>query len=810
MKRSYVQVVRCRLTQYARGSMGLLLLLLFTACGGMTQAPTVETLAATAIVSERGSLLLEAGAFHANTPRGAHSWKQKAGALHALPDVRTNHNTNYTTQSPRLDYRINVKKSGTYFVWVRGKAAGKARSTSDSLHIGVNGKAVGSADRMGGFPGGFGWRSGTMDGSRGTLKLPAGTHTLNVWMREDGFAFDKIILTNKANAKPEAVLAEFAPKAAGAFGPSAKGLIEVPAQAFSARRAPGQHTWQAVGDAMQALPDRGTNQNSNFAKTSPCLDYRVNFTEPGTYYLWVRGKAAGTSRGTSDSLHVGLNGRALSSADRITGFGTDLGWQQGTMDDAAATIKVAKAGVHTLNVWMREDGFAFDKLVLTSNRSYAPSSAGAGSSSAASGPTLLPIGNTTGSASTSNLERVQAEPADAFIDTMGINTHLHYQGTVYDERYSDIIKPKLLELGVRHVRDGAYTYEDADRNTFFYERLRELGAAGVRFNLITSLETPYNEATDYSKLDDIVAWTDGAVESFEGINEPDIQGIDDWISLTKAAQKNLYTAVRGNPALKDVEVLGPSPVWSAGKLGDLSRYMDLGNTHPYPGGKMPTGDEHGQSTKSSLKNAAKNSRNKSVMFTETGYHNALETDNDHAPTSEATTAKYLPRMFFEHFNMGVPRTYLYELIDSKSKGRTTNPEASFGLLRHDGSEKPAFKATKNLTQLLADAGPSFTPEALSFALSGNTDDVHHTLLQKRNGTFYLALWVEKESWDRDARREVRVDDQALTVALDPSVKNATLYTLDGSGRMSQRPLSLRDNQLSVEIGDSVSILELRN
>ena len=236
--------------------------------------------------------------------------------------------------------------------------------------------------------------------------------------------------------------------------------------------------------------------------------------------------------------------------------------------------------------------------------------------------------------------------------------------------------------------------------------------------------------------------------------------------------------------------------------------MDLGNTHPYPGGKMPTGDEYGQSTRATMKSAASNSANKSVMFTETGYHNALETDKDHAPTSEAVTAKYLPRMFFEHFNMGVPRTYLYELIDSKSKNRTTNPEASFGLLRHDGSEKPAFRAIENLTKLLSDAGPSFNPEALSFALSGNTDDVHHTLLQKRDGTFYLALWLEKESWDRDARQEVRVDNQAVTLTLGQNVKSATLHALDGSGRMSSRAVSFRSNKLDLSVGDSVMILEL--
>ncbi len=593
---------------------------------------------------------------------------------------------------------------------------------------------------------------------------------------------------------------------AATLATSEHGLV-VEAEAFHAKAAKGKHQWKARGDAMYALPDVKTTYNSNFTLRSPRLDYRISVEQPGTYYVWVKGMAAGSSKGSSDSVHVGLNGKAVRSADRISGFGTRFGWKKGTMDGPRAKLKLS-AGTHTLNVWMREDGFAFDKLVLTRDASAKPAAvikATENEQEATSGP-ALPVPSS--KENTMSLPRVKAKSAGSFIDSIGVNTHLHYQGTVYDKRYEDLIKPKLLELGVRHIRDGAYTYEEAGRNTFFYKRLRELGAAGIDFNLLTSLETPYNDATDYSKLDDVVSWTDGAVTSFEGINEPDLQGISGWVNLTRDAQKKLYGTVRGNPALKDVKVLGPSPVWKAKDLGDLSRYMDYGNTHPYPGGKMPTGSEYGQSTQTSMVKASRNSGVKPVMFTETGYHNALKTDNDHAPTSEAATAKYLPRMLLAHFNMGVPRTYLYELIDSKSKGRSTDPEASFGLLRNDGSEKPAFRAVENLIDLLEDSG-TFTPGALNFSLSGSADDVHQTLLQKRDGTFYLALWSAKESWDRDSREDVRVNAQNVTVTLGSDVKNVTLHTLNGAGRMSKRAVSLQNGLVELKVGDSVTVLELR-
>ena len=48
-----------------------------------------------------------------------------------------------------------------------------------------------------------------------------------------------------------------------------------------------------------------------------------------------------------------------------------------------------------------------------------------------------------------------ARPADGFVDFVGVNTHLGYYDTTYRD-YESILKPRLLELGVRHIRDGTY------------------------------------------------------------------------------------------------------------------------------------------------------------------------------------------------------------------------------------------------------------------------------------------------------------------------------------------------------------------
>jgi hypothetical protein len=56
---------------------------------------------------------------------------------------------------------------------------------------------------------------------------------------------------------------------------------------------------------------------------------------------------------------------------------------------------------------------------------------------------------------------------------------LFYDNSVYYQKYNEIVKPKLLELGVRHIRDGG----TANLNGYL-DRLKELGTLGIRTTLI--------------------------------------------------------------------------------------------------------------------------------------------------------------------------------------------------------------------------------------------------------------------------------------------------------------------------------------
>lgn len=166
-----------------------------------------------------------------------------------------------------------------------------------------------------------------------------------------------------------------------AFQESA-GEVVMQAERFDSTIARAGHDWTlqstqsgASGSQyMTALPDASASYNTNYVTGSAELVYNVLFATTGTYYIWAR--ALGPN-GNGDTFHAGLDGTGPASADRVMGFNTAWKWSRSTMDNVSASITVATPGLHTVHVWIREDGLLLDKLLLrTSNSSTAPSGTG--------------------------------------------------------------------------------------------------------------------------------------------------------------------------------------------------------------------------------------------------------------------------------------------------------------------------------------------------------------------------------------------------------------------------------------------------
>lgn len=125
--------------------------------------------------------------------------------------------------------------------------------------------------------------------------------------------------------------------------------------------------------ALQALPDKSINPE-NYAN-GPALLYRVNFKTPGLYYVYVRGLAPdnqlqnGDDPTANNSLNVGINGKSatIERGLGLTGFDSSGFTWQGLVDDAPVSILIPQPGTYTFYVWMREDGFIVDKIILSTN-----------------------------------------------------------------------------------------------------------------------------------------------------------------------------------------------------------------------------------------------------------------------------------------------------------------------------------------------------------------------------------------------------------------------------------------------------------
>lgn len=335
-----------------------------------------------------GTVVVEAEHFDGRVGASDHTWELTTatagysgdGAMEAQPNVNLNVNID-TAISPRPDYFVEFTQPGTYYVWVRGLAdSAPGVGQNDSINVGLDGVLPAASDRIGFSPFGAGyvWSGTTLDGnSRASVVVETpGRHTIKVWMREDGFLLDKVLFSNNPDFVPT-----------GSGPPEKPAVLVVEGERFDSKAAASEHAWElTTGNAgfsgegaMEATPNVNLNVNIDTA-ISPRLNDNVEFVKPGIYHVWVRGLAdSAPGAGQNDSVNVGLDGVLPSTSDRIGffPFGAGYVWSKTTLDgNAPATFVVATPGVHEVNVWMREDGFVIDKVVLARSADYTPTGLG--------------------------------------------------------------------------------------------------------------------------------------------------------------------------------------------------------------------------------------------------------------------------------------------------------------------------------------------------------------------------------------------------------------------------------------------------
>jgi hypothetical protein len=78
------------------------------------------------------------------------------------------------------------------------------------------------------------------------------------------------------------------------------------------------------------------------------------------------------------------------------------------------------------------------------------------------------------------------------------------------------------------------------------------------------------------------------------------------------------------------------------------------------------------------------------------------------------------------------------------------------------------------------------------------------LLEKRNGNFYLAIWIEQPSYDVDAKKELAVPEQKILVQTKQVVK-MKVHHIEESGSMQSSVLAVGQ---TVNLSDRLTILEI--
>jgi hypothetical protein len=445
---------------------------------------------------------------------------------------------------------------------------------------------------------------------------------------------------------------------------------------------------------------------------------------------------------------------------------------------------------------------------------------------------VICLTTTLGSAAESPVA-VVARPADAFVDSIGLNG----LGGPYIVPYGDARKslyntspasPEYI-MGVRYARYEIRPGTDMGP-------LIQIAKQGIRIDALVSwlwtdpAINPDHQIADVLPL--LHQLPDKSIATIEGNNESDMPEISGDFPRYKASteeahtnQTALYQAVKADPKLKDVPViawtLGKNWPWG-GNIGYgkfTSTDFDYQSLHCYPGNDTIAGSMfapgHNQYMKLTNSILPPGEKSKPVVVTETGSTYSVTGPDKVEHNSELAQAKKTTIILAESFRMGFIRTYLYSVGGQKPFSLDT---------RDDGTPRPAGTALSFLTSTLGEAkwnpdtfdweAPKFDPGSLSFSLSGGPDSVHSILLEKSDHSFYLLIWNDLKVWNEKENKDLENPSANVVMNIESTVPmaSAETLTLQADGTYSSQPARLEGSgtqqSLNLAVPDSLMLVHL--
>ncbi len=207
-----------------------------------------------------------------------------------------------------------------------------------------------------------------------------------------------------------------------------------------------------------------------------------------------------------------------------------------------------------------------------------------------------------------------------------------------------------------------------------------------------------------------------------------------------------------------------------GAVGDQGAYANYGNGHLFPG-TSPMAAGHLPTT---ITLCGLATPNKPAAITEFGW--GQTPSSAYNSCSQTTAAAYILEFIFDAFSLGCPYYVWYSLIDDTSG-------ASIGLFTNTGTARKSAIAVKNLFTLLTDTGANaltFSPGKLNYSLANfppvsNGVGGYSKLLQRSDGSFWLALWNEQVLNSTADGSDIAVANVSITLTLGTTATSITVY-----------------------------------
>jgi len=423
----------------------------------------------------------------------------------------------------------------------------------------------------------------------------------------------------------------------------------------------------------------------------------------------------------------------------------------------------------------------------------------------------------------SQMQTVVATPANDFLNSLGAVSSVSrrgetIEGTIECVRYT----------GLRWLRGG---FEDNAPIEDFIRFHRETGAL-MCYGLLSGQSDLDRLLSDARQLAGA-----GALLSIEGLNEPNNWGItyqgekgggkDSWMAVARL-QRDLYSAVKSDPVLKNYPVWMPSetgaqtdntgmqfltiPEGANTLMPAGTKYADYACCHNYINHPSWSGIHDNQTWLSSLTGkecpvdglygnygvtwlkkfpgySGKELETLPRVTTETGY----AISEKEGVTEEIQARMYL-NLYLSQFKQGWKHTAIYLL-----KGRADEPEhEAYAFYTLDYKPKQAAHYMHNFTSILADDKPVKSPGQLTCAIPNQPVTTHDLLLQKSNGRFMLVIWGERFGSGGSDR---------ITVRFGKKVKQIDVY--DPTKGITPLSKHQKINSFDLEVSDHPVILEIQ-